>query len=132
MSYCDLLLKDGCKAAALVEIENGVVWAQTEGLEVQESEGIEAGKLLKALGDEFDRDSATRKAMANGIRVGGKSYVFVKSHERSMYGKSGRGGIIISATDKVMLIGTFSEDDWPHGPAQAVGKLADYLESLGY
>ena len=132
MSYCEMILKDGCKHAALVEIENGAVWAQTEGFNIQETEGIEAGKLLKGLADEIDRDSATRKAMANGIRFGGTSYVFVKSHGRSIYGKIGRAGIIVSATDRVMIIGTFTEEDWPYTPAHSVGKLADYLESLGF
>ena len=132
MSYVEMLVKDGCQDAALIDIQTGVAWAQTETFNIQETEGIEAAKILKGLSDDIDCDSTTRKVTNAGIRFGGKSYVFIKAHGRSMYGKLGRAGIIVSASERLLIVGTFPESEWPHTIAHSVGKLAAYLESLSY
>ncbi|KAN0040233.1 hypothetical protein ACTA71_012123 [Dictyostelium dimigraforme] len=114
------LVGAGFKDAALIGHDGGI-WATSKGLGLQGTEG-------KNIADNFTKQTFP----ANGIVVGGKKYMALKSDERSAYGKLGAGGIICVKTKSAFIIGVFDDKLQPGAAANTAEKLADYLIEQGY
>lgn len=101
---------------------DGITWATSAGFTVSPKDGA----ALVAL---FDSPS---DAAAQGVAVGGSKYITVKADNRSIYGKTGPGGVVAVKTGKAVVIGVYGEGQQPGNAANVVEKLADYLIENGY
>ncbi|CAO3690231.1 unnamed protein product [Umbelopsis ramanniana] len=69
---------------------------------------------------------------ANGLRVNGVKYLFLRSDDRSIYGKKGNDGVVIVKTTQAVLIGLYDDKVTPGNATKVVEGLADYLISVNY
>ncbi|KAI9731079.1 MAG: profilin, required for normal timing of actin polymerization in response to thermal stress [Claussenomyces sp. TS43310] len=111
--------------AAIVSAAGDSVWATSSGFTVSPSE---MQNVVKALGG----GSAQDTLWTEGLHIAGEKYVVNKAEDRSIYGRKGREGIIISKTTQAILIAHYGENAIAGNAASTVESLADYLIKLGY
>ena len=118
------LLGSGCvHKAGIYSNTDGNVWAQ-KGLD-----GVtpaEVKKLVSGISD-------SSQFQQSGIIIGGTKYMFVRSLERSAYGrKGGDSGCCIVKTNKAIIIGIYGDGVQPGQCNTVVEKLGDFLTDSGY
>jgi profilin len=71
---------------------------------------------------------------ANGIRVGGNKYQFLREDDgKVVYGRcKGNGGIAMQKSKTAIIIGHYAEGSQGGQLNKGVSQIADYLESAGY
>lgn len=75
----------------------------------------------------FDKPSSF---VADGIHVGGRSYFYIRNTERTLLGKEGQRGVLVTRCNKCMVLGVF--EGAPQLASVVVEPLADYLCQLGF
>ncbi|CAO3663572.1 unnamed protein product [Umbelopsis vinacea] len=100
----------------------GGQWAASSGFSVTPAE-------LQTIQQGFG-DAAVLQA--NGVRVNGIKYMFLRSDDRSIYGKKGNDGVVIVKTTQAILIGVYDDKVTPGNATKVVEGLADYLISVNY
>ncbi|KAM3582196.1 profilin, required for normal timing of actin polymerization in response to thermal stress [Umbelopsis sp. WA50703] len=122
-AYVDTnLLGSGQISQAGIYGAQGGQWAASSGFNVTPAE-------LQAIQQGFS-DSSTLQA--NGVRVNNIKYMFLRSDDRSIYGKKGNGGVVIVKTIQAILVGIYDENSTPGNATKVVEGLADYLISVNY
>ncbi|KAI9788012.1 MAG: profilin, required for normal timing of actin polymerization in response to thermal stress [Peltula sp. TS41687] len=119
------LLGSGLDKAAIFDADGKSPWASSPGFTVTPSEIKE---IIEAYNDKAD----VKAVQSTGLHVGGQKYVVLKADERSLYGRSGKEGILIVRTDKALLVTHYGESTQPGAAANTVEQMADYLKSVGY
>ncbi|KAJ5330150.1 hypothetical protein MYU51_003113 [Penicillium brevicompactum] len=66
-------------------------------------------------------------AFANGFSIAGEKFVTIKADERSLYGKKGKEGVIVSRASSCTIIAHHGEGVQTTNAATVVENLVDYL-----
>jgi profilin len=69
---------------------------------------------------------------SNGLTLAGRRHVVFKSDERSVYGKSGKDGVVAVKTGQAVLVGFYKDPVQAGEATKVVEGLADYLISVGF
>ncbi|CAJ2501944.1 Uu.00g047970.m01.CDS01 [Anthostomella pinea] len=114
--------------AAIISIAGDSVWATSSGFTVKPEEMTNIVKILTA-GSGYD------EVRANGVHVAGDRFVVTQlpdTTERSIYGRSGRTGIVVAKTKQAIIVAHYGENQQVGNATQTVEALADYLIKVGY
>lgn len=111
--------------AAIFNAAGDSKWAASPGFELNPDE-------LKEIVGAYADTSDVKKIQSTGLHVAGQRYVVIKADERSLYGKSGKEGLIIVKTTQAILITHYPETVQPGAAVTTVEQLADYLIGVGY
>ncbi|KAJ6111379.1 hypothetical protein N7523_007440 [Penicillium sp. IBT 18751x] len=104
----------------------GILAADFSGLEAQSPGFTMNQEDINTLAAAFtDPDSA----FANGFSVGGEKFVCIKADARSLYGKKGKEGAIISRASACTIIAHHGESVQTTNAATVVENLVDYINN---
>ncbi|KAG2179163.1 hypothetical protein INT43_002013 [Umbelopsis isabellina] len=122
-AYVDTnLLGSGQITQAGIYGAQGGQWAASNGFQVTPTE-------LQAIQQGFSDSS---NLQANGVRINNVKYMFLRSDDRSIYGKKGNDGVVIVKTVQAILVGVYDDKVTPGNATKVVEGLADYLISVNY
>ncbi|KAJ2956249.1 hypothetical protein NQZ79_g7873 [Umbelopsis isabellina] len=122
-AYVDTnLLGSGQITQAGIYGAQGGQWAASSGFQVSPTE-------LQAIQQGFSDSS---NLQASGVHVNNVKYMFLRSDDRSIYGKKGNGGVVIVKTVQAILVGVYDDKVTPGNATKVVEGLADYLISVNY
>jgi len=101
---------------------NGTLWAKSQTFAASEKE-IEA--IMKGFDDPKDMQQ-------HGLKVGGTTYIVLRSTNQSIYVKRGQTGLAIVKTGKAVVLGFYDEKIQPGQCTMIVERLATYLRENSY
>mgnify|MGYP003597872764 CR=1 FL=1 len=121
-SYIDNLLASGNIARAAIHNLDGSVLATSPGLNVSTKEALDLVQIITK-GD-------PSSLYADGMRIGGMKYTFLRGDGiRSLYGRQGNGGVVVTKTNLTLVIGVYESPMVAGSGVAVVEHLADYLIS---
>ncbi|KAH8889836.1 Profilin/allergen [Thozetella sp. PMI_491] len=112
--------------AAIISAAGDSTWASTSGFTVKTDEAQKLVAILNNTG------GAVATAQAEGFYVAGERFVVLSLTDRSVYGRQGRTGVVVTKTKQAVLVGHYPENVQAGNATQTVEALADYLVNLGY
>lgn len=143
-AYVDtqLIATGQVKQAALLSCEDASVWASTPDFMPRTYDApitLEDGSDSTAAVNEAEvlvKLMNTGEAGLLGLRVNGEKYQILRTYHEpavTVYGKKKRGGICITRTNMVLVVGVYDENEnqTSGGCNLAVEKLGDYLRDNG-
>ncbi|KAJ5510456.1 hypothetical protein N7453_002559 [Penicillium expansum] len=117
--------------AAVFSATGGPVWATSAGFKARLAEstflGIEGDQvqaLVKAYVDP--------RSLSEGFYIGEHKYLAIKADHRSIYGRSGKQGVIIAKTNEAIVIAHYPETVQPDEATNVTESLVDHLINIGY
>ncbi|KAL7937874.1 profilin [Trichoderma chlorosporum] len=111
---------------AIISLAGDSVWATSTDLALQPAE-------LKVIASLISKDqSASDKAFAEGLHVGGVRYVVARNEDEAIYARAGREGVVISPSKQAIVLGIHGEATQAGPATMVVTALADHLKKTGY
>ncbi|KAJ5163889.1 uncharacterized protein N7500_005719 [Penicillium coprophilum] len=104
------------------------------GILAADFSGVEAASPGFALSQEeinslITAYTSSDQAFANGFSVCGEKFVTIRADERSVYGKKGKEGVIVSRASSCTIIAHHNESVQTPNAATVVENLVDYLNN---
>eukprot|EP00918_Siedleckia_nematoides_P083624 GHVU01183311.1.p1 GENE.GHVU01183311.1~~GHVU01183311.1.p1 ORF type:complete len:141 (+),score=3.07 GHVU01183311.1:69-491(+) len=118
-----------CDKGGIISLDGGAPWTTQGGATTLEFAGSEAQTIANCF---KSKDFSVMQA--NGIRISGVKYQFLREEEgRIVYGRcKGSGGIAIQKSKSAIVIGHCAEGSQAGQLNKGVSQIAEYLESAGY
>ncbi|KAI6243944.1 Profilin [Aphelenchoides fujianensis] len=117
---------EGIKRGAIVGLNDGAIWARSQGDAEFKATDVELRGLINGFND-------INSVPAAGADLEGVHYVVPRVEENLIFGKKGRQGFFAAKTATAILIAVFEGEAAVGSAARtAVEKLAAYLQDSGY
>ncbi|MBW5422014.1 hypothetical protein GKQ77_10600 [Streptomyces sp. BG9H] len=105
---------------------DGQEWASSPDLHITQDE---ANRIIAALNGET---KAKDQLFSKGLFLAGQRYVMARCEDRTIYGRTGRGGAAIAKSKQAVIIGIHNEEMMAGNASSTVESLADYLIDQGH
>jgi len=69
---------------------------------------------------------------ASGFHVGGVKYMTIRADEKSLIGKQGKTGVVVTKTKQALIIAHHPDTTTTQACTTTVENLGDYLVGVGY
>ncbi|KAJ5360067.1 hypothetical protein N7517_009258 [Penicillium concentricum] len=98
---------------------------------------IGSGKIDKAAVEQNQVQALIKgyidpRFLSEGFYIEEHRYLAIKVDDRSIYGRSGKQGVIVAKTNEAIVIAHYSETVQPEEATNVTESLVNYLISAGY